>query len=128
MRISDDGMKFSKIDRFLVDNTFLGLWDDLSVIALDRHLSDHCPLILRDKFIDFGPKPFKVFYEWFNYDEVDKVIMEAWSQPIRGSRKDCNFRDRLKNVKFALRDWSAIKFGGLDKEIDVLKKKFHSGS
>ncbi|XP_071727068.1 uncharacterized protein [Rutidosis leptorrhynchoides] len=46
--------------------------DDLSVIALDRHLSDHCPLILRDKVIDYGPKPFKVFDEWFNYEEVDK--------------------------------------------------------
>ncbi|XP_071705014.1 uncharacterized protein [Rutidosis leptorrhynchoides] len=122
-RISDDGMKFSKLDRFLVDNSFLGLWDDLLVIALDRHLSNHCPLILRDKVIDYGPKPFKVFDEWFNYEEVDKVIMEAWKVPIRGSKKDRNFRDRLKNVKFALREWSTSKFGGLDREIDDLNKE-----
>ncbi|XP_071705217.1 uncharacterized protein [Rutidosis leptorrhynchoides] len=122
-RISDDGLKFSKIDRFLVNNSFLQLWSDLSVIALDRHLSDHCPLILRDKIIDYGPKPFKVFDEWFNCEEVDKIIMEAWMQPIRGSRKDCNFRDRLKNVKLALKDWSSRKFGGLDKEIEAFKKK-----
>ncbi|XP_071727641.1 uncharacterized protein [Rutidosis leptorrhynchoides] len=123
MRISDDGVKFSKIDRFLVNNRFLSLWDDLSVVALDRHLSDHCPLILRDKVIYYGPKPFKVFDEWFNCEEVDKVIMEAWEQPIRGSRKDYNFRDRLKNVKKSLKEWSSNKFGGLDKGIDALKKE-----
>ncbi|XP_071738732.1 uncharacterized protein [Rutidosis leptorrhynchoides] len=89
----------------------------------DRHLSDHCPLVLRDKLIDYGPKPFKVFDEWFNCDEIDKVIVDAWSQPIRGSKKDCNFRDRLKNVKFALKCWSVNKFGGLDKEIDALKQE-----
>ncbi|XP_071700092.1 uncharacterized protein [Rutidosis leptorrhynchoides] len=101
-RISDDDLKFSKID---------------------RHLLDHCPLVLRDKLVDSGPKPFKVFDEWFNFDEIDKVIMDAWGQPIQGSRKDCNFRDRLKNVKFALKGWSVNKFGGLDKEIDALKKE-----
>ncbi|XP_071715057.1 uncharacterized protein [Rutidosis leptorrhynchoides] len=60
-RISDDGTKFSKLDRFLVDDNFTKLWEDLSVIALDRRDSDHCPILLRDKVIDFGPKPFKIF-------------------------------------------------------------------
>ncbi|XP_071712559.1 uncharacterized protein [Rutidosis leptorrhynchoides] len=64
-RISDDGMKFCKIDRFLISDNFLKLWDDLSVIPLERKESDHCPLILRDKLVDFGLKPFKVFNEWF---------------------------------------------------------------
>ncbi|XP_071726851.1 uncharacterized protein [Rutidosis leptorrhynchoides] len=73
--------------------------DDLSIIALDHDLSDHCPLLLRDKIIDYGPKPFKVFDEWFNCTGIDNVIIEAWNQPIRGSRKDYNFRDKLKNVK-----------------------------
>ncbi|XP_071688218.1 uncharacterized protein [Rutidosis leptorrhynchoides] len=86
-RISDDGVKFSKLDRFLVSDRFISLWDDLSIITLDRNLSDHCPLILRDKLIDYGPKPFKVFDEWFNYVDVDKVIIEAWKQPVKGVKK-----------------------------------------
>ncbi|XP_071739504.1 uncharacterized protein [Rutidosis leptorrhynchoides] len=121
--ISDDGLKFSKLDRFLVNNSFLNLWEDLSVIALDRHLSDHCPLVLRDKYIDYGPKPFKIFDEWFNYEEMDKVVVDAWGQPIRGSRRGCMFRDRLKNVKMTLKDWSSKKFGCHDKEIEAYKKE-----
>ncbi|XP_071687285.1 uncharacterized protein [Rutidosis leptorrhynchoides] len=121
--ISDDGLKFSKIDRFLVNNSFLRLWEDLSVNALDRHLSDHCPLVLRDKLIDYGPKPFKVFDEWLNCEGIDKIILDAWGQPIRGSRKDYIFRDKLKNVKFALKEWSIKEFGGLDLEIYALKRE-----
>ncbi|XP_071694838.1 uncharacterized protein [Rutidosis leptorrhynchoides] len=71
-RISDDGTKFSKLDRFLVNDKFINLWEDLSVVPIDRRESDHCPILLRDRVIDFGPKPFKVFDEWFNKVGVDK--------------------------------------------------------
>ncbi|XP_071704441.1 uncharacterized protein [Rutidosis leptorrhynchoides] len=94
-RISDDGVKFSKLDRYLMSDDFIKLWEDLSIIALDRRLSDHCPLMLHDKAIDYGPKPFKVFDVW----------------------------DRLKNVKSDLKSWSIDAFGGLDGEINELKKK-----
>ncbi|XP_071694429.1 uncharacterized protein [Rutidosis leptorrhynchoides] len=123
MRISDDGVKLSKLDRFLATDNFLHLWDDLSIVALDRRLSDHSPLILRDKFIDYGPKPFKVFDVWLDKDGVEKIIQDAWDVPIRFSRKDCNFRDRLKNVKSALKVWSASTFSSLDCEINELKRK-----
>ncbi|XP_071727402.1 uncharacterized protein [Rutidosis leptorrhynchoides] len=113
-RISDDGTKFSKLDRFLVNDNFIKLWKDLSVVALDRRESDHCPLVLRDKVIDFGPKLFKVFDEWLNKDDAIRIINEAWVKPIIGSRKDCMFRDRLKNVKNDLRKWSKSEFGSLD--------------
>ncbi|XP_071712683.1 uncharacterized protein [Rutidosis leptorrhynchoides] len=122
-KISDDGLKFSKLDRVLVSDGFLQLWEDLSIITLDRHLSDNCPLILRDKVLDYGPRPFKVFDEWFNCVDVGEVIKEAWEQPIVGSRKDCAFRDKLKNVKVALKSWSHNKFGSLDSEINALKKE-----
>ncbi|XP_071739539.1 uncharacterized protein [Rutidosis leptorrhynchoides] len=97
--------------------------DDLSVIALDRRLSDHCPLLLRDKIIDYGPKPFKVFDTWFDHEGVEEIIKEAWSKPVRGSRKDCNFHDRLKSVKTDLKLWSASTFGKIDGKINHLKKK-----
>ncbi|XP_071715248.1 uncharacterized protein [Rutidosis leptorrhynchoides] len=122
-RISDDGVKCSKLDRFLVSDDFMGLWTDLSIVALDRNLFDHCPLILRDRVFDYGPTPFKVFDEWFNYDDVGDIIRDAWAQPNRRKRKDCAFRDRLKNVKMALKDWSLTRFGTLDKEIYDLRKE-----
>ncbi|XP_071700546.1 uncharacterized protein [Rutidosis leptorrhynchoides] len=70
-RISDDGTKFRKLDRFLVSDKFINYWNDLSINVLDRMESDHCPLILRDGVVDFGPKPFKIFDEWLNREGVD---------------------------------------------------------
>ncbi|GJW49121.1 RNA-directed DNA polymerase, eukaryota [Tanacetum coccineum] len=43
-RISDDGLKFSKLDRFLVNHKFCEVWNSLGVVAKERKLSDHCPL------------------------------------------------------------------------------------
>ncbi|XP_071697524.1 uncharacterized protein [Rutidosis leptorrhynchoides] len=122
-RISDDGLKFSKLDRFIVLDKLISLWKDLSVIPLDRRTSDHCPIILRDKVIDLGPKHFKVFDEWFNKKGVDKIIQEAWSNDVRGNRKDCRFRHKLKNVTFALKNWNKTMFGNLESEISELKRK-----
>ncbi|XP_071688112.1 uncharacterized protein [Rutidosis leptorrhynchoides] len=122
-RISDDGEKFSKLDRFLVNGNFISLWKDLSVQPLDRQVSDHCPLILKDKYIDFGPKPFKIFNEWFTKYGVEDIVKNAWVKPVTSKRLDCIFRDRLKNVMFDLHDWSKREFGNLDTEINDLKSK-----
>lgn len=54
-RISDDGLKFSKLDRFLVTEEFRGLWNNLEVVALNHNISDHCPIVLKDKELDFCP-------------------------------------------------------------------------
>ncbi|XP_071694652.1 uncharacterized protein [Rutidosis leptorrhynchoides] len=99
-------------------NEFMRLWVDLLVVPLDRRDSDHCPLLLRDRIIDFGPKAFNIFDEWFKKEGVDKVIIEAWGKDINISWRDCIFRDRLKNVKSDLKIWSKKEFGNLDGEIN----------
>lgn len=58
-RISDNGAKFSKLDRFLVSVEFKAKWGNLGTIALERRLFDHCPVVLKDMDINFGPKPFR---------------------------------------------------------------------
>ncbi|XP_071727981.1 uncharacterized protein [Rutidosis leptorrhynchoides] len=121
-RISDDGVKLSKLDRFLVSENFIQTWGDIYVIALDLNTSDHCPMVLRDKNTDFGPKPFRIFDSWFKNKEVEKIIVQAWSLPVTGSRGDFLFRNRLKNFKEALRSRSHHKYGSIDKEIEASKK------
>ncbi|XP_071729332.1 uncharacterized protein [Rutidosis leptorrhynchoides] len=121
-RISDDGTKFSKLDRFLVNDCFYNLWNCLSVVSLDRGKSDHCPIILKDDNKNFGPKPIKVFDEWLDMDDVDKVIKDAWIEyGGGGTRKDCCLRNKMKKTKLALKTKSSQKFGDLEGEIEVLK-------
>ncbi|XP_071727314.1 uncharacterized protein [Rutidosis leptorrhynchoides] len=121
-RVSDDGIKFSKLDRFLVSNNFFILWDNLMAVALDRTESDYCPIVLKDDEKDYGPKPFKVFDVWLDEDGIYKVVTEAWGKvSISGPRKDRIFMNNLKSVKNSLKEWSKEKFGKLDNDIEVHK-------
>ncbi|XP_071715008.1 uncharacterized protein [Rutidosis leptorrhynchoides] len=98
-RVSDDGLKFSKLNRFLVSIQFAQLWDDFSVISIDRKLSDHSPLLLRNGSADFGPKPIRIFDSWLDEKGVEDI---------------------LKNVKESLQAWSKGSVGKLDEEIKQL--------
>ncbi|GJR70222.1 reverse transcriptase domain, reverse transcriptase zinc-binding domain protein [Tanacetum coccineum] len=122
-RISDDGLKFSKMDRFLMNDDFSNLWGNMSVVALDRKLSDHCPIVLKDMDVDFGPKPFRVFNVWMEESDFTHVVEEAWKKGVRSVRPDCRFRDKLKNVKASLKTWSKERFGSHREKIDDLKKE-----
>ncbi|XP_071713669.1 uncharacterized protein [Rutidosis leptorrhynchoides] len=79
-RVSDDVIKFSKLDRFLVSDKFYHIWDYLSAASIERTKSDHCPIVLKDDDKNFGPKPFKVFDVWFDEEDVEKVINDAWKK------------------------------------------------
>ncbi|XP_071694427.1 uncharacterized protein [Rutidosis leptorrhynchoides] len=103
-RISDDGLKFSKLDRFLINDMFHNAWNSLAVVALDRGKSDHCPIILKDDNRNFGPKPIKVFDDWLDIEGVDQTVKEVWSDDAGGgNRLDCRLRNKLKKTKLALK-------------------------
>ncbi|XP_071704509.1 uncharacterized protein [Rutidosis leptorrhynchoides] len=121
-RAFDDGIKFSKIGRFLVTENFYQSWENILAVALERNESDHCPIVLKNEEKYYGPTPFKVFDVWLDHNGVDKVISDAWnSVSVSGTRKDRNFLNKLKAVKSALKLWSKDTFGMIDNEIEVQK-------
>nr|GEV31370.1 putative ribonuclease H protein At1g65750 family [Tanacetum cinerariifolium] len=122
-RVSDDGLKFSKLDRFLMNEDFLNRWGSLYVVALDRKLSDHCPIVLKDVDVDFGPKPFRFFDIWLEEKDVGQVVESVWNKDARSRRPDCRFRDKLKNVKEELKKWSKDKFGPVKEKIELHRKE-----
>ncbi|XP_071698892.1 uncharacterized protein [Rutidosis leptorrhynchoides] len=62
-RISANGVKFSKLDRFLITENFIHQWPNIHAMVLDKKHTDHCPIILKENDLYFGPKPTKVFDE-----------------------------------------------------------------
>ncbi|XP_071699161.1 uncharacterized protein [Rutidosis leptorrhynchoides] len=121
-RVSDDGVKYSKLDRFLVNEKFYLMWSDLTALALERKNSDHCPIVLKDEERNFGAKPFIIFDTWLNEDDIEQVINDAWCLLItQNCRMDCCFRNKLKNMKHALKEWSNKKFNNIDAEIECAK-------
>lgn len=51
--------KMSKLDRYLVTHIFFNQWPGVTVIARDRVVSDHTPIVLKTGLAEFGPSPFK---------------------------------------------------------------------
>ncbi|KAJ9553481.1 hypothetical protein OSB04_017526 [Centaurea solstitialis] len=120
-RVSGDGLKFSKLDRFLISTDFGTLWKGLGVRALDRKWSDHTPIMLFEDFRDFGPKPFKFFDSWLEEEEVSLIVQNAWLKEVASIKPDGIFRDKLKNVKNDIKEWAKKKFGKLDYELEKAK-------
>lgn len=90
-RVSDDGKKFSKLDRFLVSNEFGVAWNNLGAKILERRWSDHFPILLFDKKTNFGPKPFKLFDTWLEEEGIEDIVREAWNKDVKSRNPDCVF-------------------------------------
>ncbi|GJY23835.1 RNA-directed DNA polymerase, eukaryota [Tanacetum coccineum] len=77
-RFNREGTKMSKLDRFLVSQNFFNFWNNASVLALPRTLSDHCPVLLTVGTKQCGPKAFKIFDHWFTVPGFDSLVNKSW--------------------------------------------------
>nr|GEU51073.1 RNA-directed DNA polymerase, eukaryota [Tanacetum cinerariifolium] len=66
--------KMSKLDRFLISEGLLTTYPNQSAICLDRHPSDHRPILLKEVHSDYGVIPFRMFNSWFQMDGFDKMV------------------------------------------------------
>ncbi|XP_071704398.1 uncharacterized protein [Rutidosis leptorrhynchoides] len=119
-RITDNGRKFCKLDRYLVSENLFLQWPNLNVMVLDKKHTDHCPLILQDGNVDFGPKSVKVFDEWLKQEDSYDIIKSTWNKTNNNVKLDCIFRDKLKLVKQELKKWYSTSHGKLTTEIEEL--------
>nr|GEX66411.1 reverse transcriptase domain, reverse transcriptase zinc-binding domain protein [Tanacetum cinerariifolium] len=129
-RVSDDGLKFRKLDRFLVTEGFKSKQGNLAVVALDRKLFDHCPIVLKDLDVNFGLKPFRVFDIWLKEADTEEVVLRGWNKDVKSSRPDSMYWEleaesrNLDEVKMS--NWIEARRLWLDKErekISILRQK-----
>ncbi|PWA70897.1 RNA-directed DNA polymerase, eukaryota, Reverse transcriptase zinc-binding domain protein [Artemisia annua] len=109
------GSKLSKIDRFLISDGVLSSHSDMQVTVLDKVWSDHNPILLHCKKSDFGPIPFRIFHSWFDRNDFDDVVKEAWQN---FSVANMSLHDKLRGLKDQLKLWYSRT-----KEIDYSRKK-----
>ncbi|GKA49501.1 RNA-directed DNA polymerase, eukaryota [Tanacetum coccineum] len=75
--------KMSKLDRFLISKNLMNTYPNISAITLDRYLSDHRPILLRESKFDYGPILWKLFLSdyfnyWFDVEGLTKFVEETW--------------------------------------------------
>ncbi|GKA13722.1 RNA-directed DNA polymerase, eukaryota [Tanacetum coccineum] len=78
-RVDRSCTKGSRLDRFLISDSTWNYLGPLTVVALDRTISDHHPILLCRFTADYGPIPFKIYHSWFQGDGFDKVVFDFWS-------------------------------------------------
>nr|GEZ78612.1 RNA-directed DNA polymerase, eukaryota [Tanacetum cinerariifolium] len=49
-------------------------------ITLERYLSDHRPIFLREVSVDYGPVLFRFFHHWLELDGFSDFVMDSWKK------------------------------------------------
>ncbi|GJU65091.1 RNA-directed DNA polymerase, eukaryota, partial [Tanacetum coccineum] len=79
----------------------------LSAIYLDKHLSDHRPILMREMNIDYGPTPFRFFHSWFQLEGFDKLVEDTWMHMnITDSNGMIILKKKLQALKIIIREWT----------------------
>ncbi|GJU58913.1 RNA-directed DNA polymerase, eukaryota [Tanacetum coccineum] len=98
--------KMSKLDRFLISDGLLSAFPSLSALCLDRHLSDHRPILMRELSVDYGPSPFHVFHSWFSKDEFDKLVEDSWKNlACEDSNSISLLKKKFQALKASIKAW-----------------------
>ncbi|GJV18249.1 putative RNA-directed DNA polymerase, eukaryota, reverse transcriptase zinc-binding domain protein [Tanacetum coccineum] len=123
----------SKLDRFLVSQGIILSFPSLTALCLDRHLSDHRPILLREVHLDFGPTPFRFYHSWLDFVGFDDMINCTWkSFSHADENRLIRFKKKLQDLKVIIRRWinekrrlsSCLKsdltseLGSIDKELE----------
>ncbi|GJY64666.1 RNA-directed DNA polymerase, eukaryota [Tanacetum coccineum] len=98
--------KMSKLDRFLISEGLLVLFPQLTSLCLDRHLSDHRPIIMYESNMDYGPTPFRLFHSWLKMDGFDKFVEDTWcTRNIKDLNGLIRMQKKLQFLKNAIKPW-----------------------
>ncbi|GKE06329.1 cysteine-rich receptor-like protein kinase, partial [Tanacetum coccineum] len=106
-RFDRDGIKASKLDRFLVSHSFFDLWIDACVSVPTRTFSDHCPIMIKVGSPNFGPKPFKVFDKWLCDGDFKDLISSSWASFPSLLPADICLKNKLKNLRIDIKRWTS---------------------
>nr|GEW51899.1 RNA-directed DNA polymerase, eukaryota [Tanacetum cinerariifolium] len=102
--------KMSKLDRFFVSESFLNSCPNINAIILERYLSDHRSILLRDAHVDYGPTPFRFFHYWLKMEGFAKMVEDGWrDSPYDRSNALRNLTKKLKHLKNNIRVWNKTK-------------------
>ncbi|GJS76678.1 RNA-directed DNA polymerase, eukaryota [Tanacetum coccineum] len=75
-------------------------------VCLDKHLSDHRPILLREVVSDYGPIPFRMYHSWFNLQGFDYMVRETWSDiDLNDNNMMVRFKKKLQILKKEIRVW-----------------------
>ncbi|KAH1216501.1 Stomatal closure-related actin-binding protein 1 [Glycine max] len=103
-----NGTVMSKLDRFLLSDDWLSQWLDTTQFVLDRDFSDHCPILLRSRTNDWGPKPFKIMDWWLKDKSFQNMVAHNWGNYHPSGWGGFALKQKLKFIKDRIRVLKSI--------------------
>lgn len=97
------------------------MWPDLYATSRGRVVSDHFPIMVQNRLVDFGPKPFRVFNSWLQHEKIKDIISGAWSIVIR-EKPDFILKQNIKLLKNALKSSCKSSTAGIEEKVWSLRK------
>ncbi|GJY30242.1 RNA-directed DNA polymerase, eukaryota, partial [Tanacetum coccineum] len=98
--------KMSKLDCFLISEDFFSSSPNIFAIILDRYLSDHRPILLRESNLNYGHTLFRFYHYWFEIDGFDSFVAETWRDIMYlNPNPMLRLVKKLKFLKEGIRTW-----------------------
>lgn len=101
-----NGTAKSKLDRFLVSPDWLIRWPGSIQQPMDRNFSDHCPVLLWSKFVDWSPKPFRILDCWLMDKSFSSILQECWRSNQQRGWGGFVLKEKIKRLKARLKIWN----------------------
>jgi len=120
-----NGAAKSRLDRALVTAEWLNKWPSSSQFILNRNFSDHCPILLISKNVDWGPKPFRIFDCWLQEKSFRDAVTSCWSQVSTRGWGGFVLKEKIKHLKQKLKLWHKEHFGGTFKKVQDLEEEIN---
>lgn len=110
------------MDRFLVSDDWVTKWPGSTQYILDRNFSDHCPILLRAKMADWGPKPFRVLDCWLRDNTFQHTVKEIWLNTQLRGWGGYSLKEKIKKLKERLKQWNKEQFGDPFKRVQQIQR------
>lgn len=120
-----DGTAMSRLDRFSISEDWLNTWDSLSQWGLKRTVSDHCAVVLKEKEVNWGQKPFCMLRCWEDMAGYEEFVKQTWRNTEVGGWKGYVLKEKLKRLKASLKEWHKSHMGNLDAQISKAKEELN---
>ncbi|KHN44495.1 Mediator of RNA polymerase II transcription subunit 13 like [Glycine soja] len=120
-----NGSAMSRLDRFLLSDEWFLQWPDSTQFVLDRDFSDHCPILLKSKNIDWGPKPFKVMDWWLKDKGFQQLVEQKWGNYHPPGWGGFVLNHKIKHLKQSIKSWSLTNREANARTVQNIKKELN---
>ncbi|XP_050874962.1 uncharacterized protein LOC127078559 [Lathyrus oleraceus] len=108
--INSNARAKSRLDKFLLFEGLINSWKIVAQQVGDKDILDHKPVWIKESNANWGPKPFKVFKNWYDHPGFLDFVKKEWNSfHIKGNAS--YVVKKFKLLRDKLHWWNKMIFG-----------------